>query len=72
MSLMDLILRAIEHRPGAIVTHSGIYAVRHDRYHANSYHGVTVVAGERFPPCNGCGHGIAYVLVRSAVHLRQG
>lgn len=55
-------------KPGEEVPHSGIYRVVHDTHHAQE-HEVTCVYGKRFPPCNNCGHGVRFVLVRAAHHI---
>ncbi|MEA2204394.1 MAG: hypothetical protein QOE77_1170 [Blastocatellia bacterium] len=58
------------HKPGNKCEQSGIYKVNHDRVHKQE-HEVTVVYGEPFPPCRGCGHGVTYSLVRGAIHIRS-
>ncbi len=60
---------ADEYKPGQKVPRSGVYQVRHDDMHAQR-HEVTCVYNEPFPPCHGCGHGVRYVLVRGAQHIR--
>jgi hypothetical protein len=59
---------AVIYRPGEEVPFSGIYGVIHDPKHVAS-HEVTCVKGERFPPCNGCGHHPRFTLVRAAHHI---
>lgn len=61
---------ADEYKPGDIVGASGIYRVVHDKNH-HEPHEVTCVYKEPFPPCNGCGKGIRYTLVRAAHHVRN-
>ena len=58
------------HKPGEKCDRSGIYKVNHDRNHVEE-HEVTVVFGEPFPPCNGCGKGVTFTLVRAAHHVRN-
>jgi hypothetical protein len=60
----------MEFKPGDTCNQSGIYRVEHDPNHVGS-HEVTVVYGEEFPPCRGCGHHPRFTLVRDAVHLRS-
>jgi hypothetical protein len=55
-------------KPGETVPHSGIYLVIHDARHVHS-HEVTCVFGERFPPCNHCGHHPRFHLARAAFHV---
>ena len=55
-------------KPGEKVPHSGIYAVLHDREHADA-HEVTCVAGKPFPPCNHCSSKVRFRLVRRAKHI---
>ena len=55
-------------KPGEKCDASGIYKVNHDKNHKQE-HEVTVVMGEPFPPCRGCGRGITYTLVRAAHHV---
>ena len=55
-------------KPGEKCDASGIYKVNHDRNHSQE-HEVTVVYGEPFPPCRGCGKGVTFSLVRKAVHV---
>ena len=57
-------------KPGQKCKQSGIYKVVHDRGH-DEEHEVTVVNGEPFPPCQSCGHGVRFVLVRAAHHLKN-
>ena len=58
-----------EYKPGEKVPQSGIYKVVHDKTHSQQ-HGVTVVFGEPFPPCRGCGDKARFVLVRAAIHIQ--
>jgi hypothetical protein len=58
------------YKPGEKVPSSGIYKVVHDKGHAQE-HEVTCVLGEPFPPCNGCGHGVRFTLVRAAHHVKN-
>ncbi len=58
----------ITYKPGQIATQSGIYRVLHDFCHSK-YHEVTVVAGDRFPPCHGCSTNLRFALVRAAIHI---
>ena len=60
----------IQYKPGDTVPDSGIYKVNHDKNHA-AEHEVTAIKGEPFPPCNNCGKGITYSLVRQAHHLKD-
>jgi hypothetical protein len=60
----------MNYRPGNKAPQSGVYAVNHDRYHHQA-HEVTLIEGETFPPCRGCGHGVTFTLVRPAVHIRK-
>jgi len=55
-------------KPGDVCPQSGIYRVVHDPRHT-AEHEVTVVNGERFPPCNHCGNHPRFVLERPAHHL---
>ncbi|HTV56545.1 MAG TPA: hypothetical protein VMI06_16740 [Terriglobia bacterium] len=59
-----------EFEPGETVPKSGIYRVEHDSVHAQK-HEVTCVYGKKFPPCNHCGHGVRFVLVRRAQHIER-
>lgn len=59
---------AEEFKPGEKCKHSGIYKVTHDSSHV-SPHEVTVVFGEPFPPCRGCGGHPRFLLVRQAQHV---
>ncbi len=61
---------ADQYKPGEKVPKSGIYRVVHDQEHDVS-HEVTCVLGEPFPPCNGCGHGVRFTLVRAASHIKN-
>ncbi|MGH7295786.1 MAG: hypothetical protein ACRELB_12660 [Polyangiaceae bacterium] len=56
------------YKPGEKVPRSGIYAVMHDRAHAEK-HEVTCIYGKVFPPCRGCGGGVRFRLVRHAKHI---
>jgi hypothetical protein len=56
------------YKPGDEVPQSGIYKVVHDPNHIQE-HEVTAVLGERFPPCNHCGHHPRFELVRAAHHI---
>ena len=58
------------YKPGDIVPSSGIYRVVHDPNHA-AEHEVTAVKGERFPPCNHCGHHPRFTLQRAAHHINN-
>lgn len=60
-----------EYRPGQTVPQSGIYAVLHDKCHAQA-HEVTCVYGEHFPPYQCCSHSVRYRLVRGAIHVTKG
>jgi hypothetical protein len=55
-------------KPGEKCEQSGIYKVNHDHNHEKE-HEVTVVYGEPFPPCNGCGKGVTFTVARAAIHL---
>jgi hypothetical protein len=55
-------------KPGETCKQSGIYKVVHDPRHTTE-HEVTVVNGEPFPPCNGCGQHPRFTLVYAAHHL---
>lgn len=55
-------------KPGNTCDASGIYKVEHERSHHQA-HEVTVVYGEPFPPCRGCGKGVTFTLVRAAIHI---
>lgn len=55
-------------KPGDVCKESGIYRVIHDPKHT-AEHEVTVVDGEKFPPCNHCGNHPRFVLDRAAQHL---
>lgn len=57
-------------KPGQKVPNSGIYRVVHDKNHASA-HEVTCVYQEPFPPCNHCGHGVRFELVRAAIHIKS-
>jgi hypothetical protein len=64
-----------EHRPGTIVQVSGIYQVLHDRGqhptgHA-TYHEVTCVRGDEFPPCRAKGCKPSFRLAKEAKHLKE-
>ena len=59
-----------EFKPGAKCSQSGIYRVVHDKAHEQE-HDVTVVHGEPFPPCRGCGHGVTFKLKHKAIHLKN-
>jgi hypothetical protein len=59
-----------EYKPGDEVPYSGIYKVTHDKEHAQE-HEVTAIMGERFPPCNHCGHHPRFVLVHAAHHIEN-
>ena len=56
------------YKPGDEVEASGIYAVTHDRNHAQE-HEVTCVKGRRFPPCNHCGNHPRFVAKYLAHHI---
>ena len=56
-----------EYKPGEKCEASGIYRVTHDEHHPE--HEVTVVLGEPFPPCKGCGHNARFVVKDMAHHL---
>jgi hypothetical protein len=58
------------YKPGEKVPASGIYKVMHDKNHSEE-HEVTAVMGEPFPPCNGCGKGVTFKLVRKAHHIKN-
>ena len=49
---------------------SGIYLVTHDRNHVPP-HEVTIVLGERFPPCRGCGEHPRFRAVKLALHANN-
>jgi hypothetical protein len=49
---------------------SGVYRVLHDRNHRQP-HEITMVAGRTFPPCDYCGNGVRYELVRRTEHLTR-
>jgi hypothetical protein len=57
-------------KPGDDCPQSGIYRVVHDPEHTKE-HDVTVVYGEPFPPCNGCGAHPRFVLKHKAQHIRN-
>ena len=57
-------------KPGDKITKSGIYAVAHERAHSDAQE-VTCVAGKRFPPCDECGDGVRFVLVKHARHVAR-
>jgi hypothetical protein len=59
---------AKDFKPGEKCEASGIYLVTHDRNHVPP-HEVTVVLGERFPPCRGCGEQPRYRAARLALHI---
>jgi len=59
-----------DYKPGEKCEGSGIYRVTHDGNHVAA-HEVTVVFGEPFPPCNGCGHHPRFRVVRLAVHVHN-
>jgi|HubBroStandDraft_4_1064222.scaffolds.fasta_scaffold879223_2 hypothetical protein len=59
-----------DYRSGSMVEHSGIYVVTH-LGHAIPDHEVTCVKGNRFPPCRGCGHGVAFKLVKPTKHVSE-
>lgn len=58
------------YKPGDKVPASGIYRVVHDKNHVQE-HEVTVVFGEHFPPCKGCGHHPRFSLVKAAKHIKN-
>ena len=49
-------------RVGAAIPATGIYRVFHLSHRAN--HDVTLLKGEKFPPCNKCGDDVYFELVR--------
>ncbi len=57
-----------EFKPGDKVPNSGIYRVKHDKEHEEA-HDVTCISGRKFPPCNGCGDGVTFVLRDKAKHI---
>ncbi len=59
-----------EYKPGDKCEQSGIYNVTHDRNHHQT-HQVTVVWGEPFPPCNGCGQHPRFMLSQAAIHVKN-
>ena len=59
---------AKDFRPGEKCEASGIYLVTHDRNHVPP-HDVTVVLGEPFPPCRGCGQQPRFRAARLALHI---
>ena len=61
---------AQEFKPGQKCEKSGVYRVVHDHAHT-AEHEVTCVYGKSFPPCNGCGHGVRFILVRGAQHIEH-
>lgn len=54
--------------PGEKCEASGIYLVTHDQNHVPP-HEVTVVLGEPFPPCRGCGQQTRFRAARLALHV---
>ena len=58
---------ARDFRPGERCEASGIYLVTHDSNHVPP-HEVTVVLGERFPPCRGCGEHPRFRAIKLALH----
>jgi hypothetical protein len=59
---------AKDFKPGEKCEASGIYLVTHDRNHVPP-HEVTVVLGEPFPPCRGCGQQPRFRAARLALHI---
>jgi hypothetical protein len=55
-------------KAGEKVKKSGIYSVLHGGEHADT-HEVTCVAGRTFLPCDQCGEGVRFLLVRHAKHI---
>jgi hypothetical protein len=55
-------------KPGERCEASGLYLVTHDRNHVPP-HEVTVILGERFPPCRGCGQHARFRAARLALHV---
>ena len=57
-------------KSGEKITKSGIYSVVHADEHTG-VHEVTCVAGKKFPPCDECGDGVKFLLVRHARHIAR-
>jgi hypothetical protein len=55
-------------KPGEKCEASGIYLVTHDRNHVSA-HEVTVILGEPFPLCRGCGQHARFRAARLALHV---
>lgn len=56
-------LQAIRYRTGLRIPHSGIYLVRHKQHRLP--HEVTLLAGEKFPPCANCHAAVQFELLHS-------
>jgi hypothetical protein len=52
-------------KPGDKITKSGIYSVAHEGKHTDA-HEATCIAGKTFPPCDECGDGVRFALVKHA------
>lgn len=52
---------ANQHRPGDLVTVSGIYRIVHDRHRLP--HECVLVVGQRFPDCRQCGQRVRFELI---------
>jgi hypothetical protein len=59
---------AKDFQPGEKCEASGIYLVTHERNHVPP-HEVTVVLGEPFPPCRGCGQHPRFRAAKLALHI---
>jgi hypothetical protein len=55
-------------KPGDECKRSGVYRVLHDPNHADE-HEVTVVFGQKFPPCKHCGTYVCFILEHDAIQL---
>ncbi|HEX3861093.1 MAG TPA: hypothetical protein VHY35_05320 [Stellaceae bacterium] len=54
-----------EFRPGGIVPDSGVYRIRHDPEHPEMAGQLTLIKGQLFPTCRGCG-GMRFTLSLAA------
>lgn len=57
------------YKPGDQVDRSGVYRAIHNPRHT-AEHEVTVMYGQRFPPCSGCAHP-RFVPVYLADHIAK-